>query len=228
MKKLITILILLIILLYIQLYSLINLNYISNENGFFKCSNNELELKNDYGRLQLPHINFKATVKKLENEIVEFQISDYANTYLLLNAIILKIKVDNKINIGDTVFIKLNNINIIDKKLIFENIEIYKEAEHIKYKTKETDTLLFMTAKYTIKKIKGKSFTYNNYQYFLADIPLGNSDDIIYYENIKNGNLLIECYKHILYPKIYNMINPQETRFEELVEIYKGAYNNET
>ena len=69
-------------------------------------------------------------------------------------------------------------------------------------------------------KVDGTSFKYNNNAYFKSNYDLSENNEI-YFTNIKNGVLLIEEIKSIIFPfKIYNMINPQETKFNEMIEIY--------
>ena len=69
-------------------------------------------------------------------------------------------------------------------------------------------------------KVDGTSFRYNNNVYFKSTYDLSENNEV-YFVNIKSGVLLIEEIKSIIFPfKIYNMINPQETRFNEMVEIY--------
>ena len=45
----------------------------------------------------------------------------------------------------------------------------------------------------------------------------------MYFADIYDGQLLIEEYKNLfLPPKWYNMVNPQETYFDIIVDIYKN------
>ena len=68
-------------------------------------------------------------------------------------------------------------------------------------------------------KVNGTSFRYNDNIYFNSEYFNNNHEN--YFINIKNGVLLIEEIKSLIYPfKIYKMINPQETKFYEIVEIY--------
>ena len=70
-------------------------------------------------------------------------------------------------------------------------------------------------------KVNGTSFRYNDNVYFKSNYDLSNNNEI-YFVNIENGILLIEEIKSLIFPfKIYNMINPQETIFNEIVNIYK-------
>ena len=178
-----------------------------------------LTLKNEQEKVSIPHLNVKGTIKSADVNNIVIELSDYARTYLKTTEInIYNDDIDLEEN--QKIFIKFNDINIEEESLNYSSIEIYKNIAEIKVDNVKEDYFICKNDYGGFMKVNGTSFRYNNNIYFSSEYDLSDNNET-YFINIKNGNLLIEEIKSIIFPfKIYNMINPQETKFNEIIEIY--------
>ena len=220
MKKIILIISIIVIILFV-LYFNLNLNFIDNSNGIVgTIGNKELYLIEEYGEnINMPHINVKAIIDEIKEDVIILKISDYGKTYLKTEYISVKNEDDFTLNVGEKVFLKFNKLNINKNIIKFENLELYKKVNVSNYieQSKEDSFLYYSSYNKILYKIKGKKFKYKDNKYFIID----GTDAKEYYENIKNEVLLIEEYKSIL-PIYYNTLNTQETIFEIVIQDYIG------
>lgn len=178
-----------------------------------------LVLKNTQEQVSMPHLNIKGTIKNVNENILVIELSDYSKTYLETTEIDIY-NDDMNLEMNQKIFIKFNDIHIEGKSLSYSSIEIYKHVNEIKVDNEKEDFFICKNDYGGFMKVKGTSFRYNNNIFFKSDYDLSENNEV-YFVNIKNGNLLIEEIKSLIFPfKIYNMINPQETNFNEIVEIY--------
>ena len=122
---------------------------------------------------------------------------------------------------NDVVFVKFKNISIINNRLNFLNLEIYKYAENVEKHGTNNVTWWAVNAFGGLIKYTGKEFEYNGNKYIDYDTDI-SEDGKQYFVDIYDDQLLFEEYKNIFPPlKWFNMVNPQETMFEIIVDIYK-------
>ena len=120
------------------------------------------------------------------------------------------------------VFIKFNNVFINEYKIHFRNLEIYKYYEEIEKKDLGHATWYVFNDFGGILKYDGMEFEYSENRYVINDQDL-SEDGKQYFVDIYDEGLLFEEYKNIFPPmKWYNMVNPQETYFDIIVDIYKN------
>lgn len=218
MKKLIILLIFLILNLYIQLYFIININYIKRENGQIKYIGEKiLELNNNYKYTEFEHLNIKGEVTTKTDYDIAIKLSEDSNKFLKNDYI--KINNNNNLEVGDKVFIYLKNIKVINNKLKFNSLRIYKLVTDIKYTENRKSSFIVKNWHGGFLKIKGQKIKYQDNIYFISDQKL-NDDKNIFYVDIEDGILLCEEYKDVFFPEVYNMINYQETDFNEMIKIY--------
>lgn len=178
-----------------------------------------LTLKNEQKKVSIPHLNVKGTIKNVNANNIVIELSDYSKTYLDTTQITIT-NDDIELEENQKVFIKFNDIDIEAERLNYSSIEIYKHIQEIETDNEKEDYFVCKNDYGGFMKVKGTSFRYNNNIYFKSGYELSDNNEI-YFINIKNGILLIEEMKSLIFPfKIYNMVNPQETRFNEIVEIY--------
>ncbi len=215
-----TILIISLVLLLLLVVYVLDINYIKQEEGQIEVLGEKtLILKNNKNKVLLPHLNVKGTIKTIRDNDIEIELSEYAKTYLETDLITIK---NDKLNLNENqrVFIKFGDIHIDGKELTYSDVDIYKYVESIEITSNKKDFYICKNDYGGFMKISGVSFKYNNNVYFKSDYDLSENNEV-YFVNVKNGNLLIEEIKSLVFPfKIYNRINPQETRFNELVKIY--------
>jgi hypothetical protein len=126
-----------------------------------------------------------------------------------------------RLSIMDDVFVKFNLITINNKKLNFSSIEVYKYCETIEKEERGHVTWWEPNDFGGLLKYAGTEFLYNGHKYVDFDDDLSD-DGKLYFVDIYDEQLLIEEYKNIFPPmKWYNMVNPQETYFDIIVDIYK-------
>lgn len=216
------ILIVLLVILSLMIVNLLNINDIAQEKSKIEILGKKvLILKSKQNNISIPHLNIKGTIKEINSNVINIEFSDYAKTFLGTTQITINNKNYN-LQENQRVFIKFNDINIEEYNLYYSNIEIYKYIKEINLDNKRKDFFICKDDFGYFIKTEGTSFKYNNHIYFKDSIDLSENDEE-YFINIENGVLLIEKYKNILFPfKIYNMINPQETRFNEIIEIYSN------
>ena len=150
---------------------------------------------------------------------IDIELSDYAKTFLQTTQITIN---DENFNLEENqrIIVKFDDINIEGKNLYYSNVEVYKHISKIDFDKVKDDFFVCQNDYGGFMKVDGTSFKYNNNVYFKSNYDLSENNEI-YFINIKSGVLLIEEIKSIIFPfKIYNMINPQETRFNEMIEIY--------
>lgn len=214
------ILIISLVLLLLMIVNLLNINYIKQENSQIEVIGEKvLTLKNNQEKVSLPHLNIKGTIKDINSNSIDIELSDDAKTFLETTQITIYNESFN-LKENQRIFIKINDINIEEKNLYYSFVEIYKYIKELDLDNKREDFFVCRSDYGGFMKVDGVSFEYNNNIYFKSDYELSENNEI-YFANIKNGALLIEEIKSIIFPfKIYNMINPQETRFNEMIEIY--------
>ena len=164
----------------------------------------------------MPHTNIKGQVRKISNNIVTIEMS---SNYIEEKEIDLEIP-NNSLKENDHIFLKFKDINVKNDKLYFKEISVFKLIDNFQYENDWNDSFWIRYENGKIEKIYGKSFIFNTHQYFIANHFYENEPEY-FYQNIEDNNLLIEEYKDLFVPKIYNMVNPQETMFEVLVELYR-------
>ncbi len=213
------ILIIALLLLLIEIVNLLDINYIKQENNETEIIGKKiLILKNKQSKVSIPHLNIKGTVKEVNSNNIDIELSDYAKTFLETSHIV--IKNNAKLDKNEKLFIKFNYINIEENKLNYSYIEVYKHINEISITNPQKDFFICRNDYGGFMKINGTSFKYNKNIYFKSDYDLSENNEI-YFENITNGILLTEEIKSLIFPfKIYNIINPQETRFDKMLEIY--------
>lgn len=178
-----------------------------------------LTLKNEQEKVSIPHLNVKGIIKNVNANNIMIELSDYARTFLDTTQITIT-NDDMELEENQKIFIKFNDINIEEKRLKYSSIELYRHIKEIKIDNLKEDYFVCKNDYGGFMKVKGTSFKYNNNIYFKSDYELSENNEM-YFINIKNGVLLIEEMKSLIFPfKIYNMVNPQETKFNEIVEIY--------
>lgn len=209
-----------IVLLLLIIVNLLNINYIKQENSQIEILGEKaLILKNKQDKVSMPHLNIKGTIKDINSSYIDIELSDYAKTFLETTLITINNK-SFDLEENQRIFIKFNDINIEEKNLYYSNAEIYKHISEIDFDKAKGDFFVCKNDYGGFLKVDGTSFKYNNNVYFKSNYDLSENNEI-YFVNIKSGVLLIEEIKSIIFPfKIYNMINPQETRFNEMIEIY--------
>ncbi len=127
-----------------------------------------------------------------------------------------------KLNINDDVFVKFNEIFIKNQTLKFSSIEIYKYFDNIEKEDIGKVTWWMRNDFGGFFSYTGTEFIYKGKNYVENEIDL-SEDGKKFFVDIYDELLLIEDYKNVLPPmKWYNMINPQETYFNIIVDIYKG------
>lgn len=123
----------------------------------------------------------------------------------------------------DIVFVKFNNVFINDTKLLFSSLEVYKYFETIDKIENGHVSWYTLNDFGGILLFSGTEFSYNGEIYVDSDTDY-SEDQKYYFLDIYDEKLLYEEYKNIFPPmKWYNMVNPQETYFDIIVDIYKGA-----
>lgn len=219
MKRLVVILIILIILLYAQIYRIININYINKEKSNIKYYGSKiLELNNDYGLLDFEHLNIKGKIVNIENNI-EIKLSDNSKKFLRTEKIFIE-NINQNLEVGNDVFIVFQGIQVQHNKMFFNSLRVYKNVKEIEIQNVGKSKVICKNSYGGLLKITGREILYNNNKYFVSDVKL-NEDEDIYYIDIEDDTLLYEEYKDVIYPKVYNMLNYQETNFEAMIEIYK-------
>jgi hypothetical protein len=181
----------------------------------------ELILKDEQEKVKIPHLNIKGIVTEIGEKEIKIKLSDYSKEYLETEAIVIK---DDSFSLekNQRVFIKFNDISIDGKKLNYSSVELYKYLEKIDIINEFEDYFTCDNDYGGELKIYGVSFSYNGEPYFENEIDLSENNEM-YYINVKDGKLLVEELKSNTYPfKMYNMINPQETKYFDIIEIYKN------
>ena len=175
------------------------------------------------GIAEIPHLNVRGVVEKEEDNNYKIALSKKSQDFLITREVEISApNALNKLSIGDEVFLKFKNILINRNSLNFQEIEVYQYKENIKKENK--NRVVWWTANDYggLLKNTGESFIYNGNTYVESDIDY-SEDGKKYFVDIYDNQLLIEEYKNIFPPmKWYNMINPQETFFNEIVKIYKN------
>ncbi len=171
--------------------------------------------------VKIPHLNIRGVIKSSDEEKYKIQLSENSKAFLETTEIeILTPNAVLELAEGDDVFIKFIDISICENILEFNEIEIYKYIENIN-KANQRRTIWWTGNDYGgILRSSGESFKYNGNMYVESDIDY-SSDGKKYFIDIYDKQLLIEEYKNIFPPmKWYNMVNPQETHFNEIVDVY--------
>ena len=182
-----------------------------------------LALKEDNGIVNIPHLNIRGIVSKLSGDKAQIELSEESQDFLSTPKIDLTLTNAN-INLkeNDDVFVKFNIINIKEKTLTFKSIEVYKYYETIEKHYIGSVSWSVPNDFGGILTMSGTEFEYNGNKYVDSDEDY-SKDGKKYFVDIYDGKLLYEEYKNMFPPmKWYNMVNPQETYFDVIVDIYKN------
>jgi len=181
-----------------------------------------LELIDYKEKVKLPHLNIRGIIKSISKDNVLVELSEKSGTFL--KSRFIKFKTDDimleKLKEKNDVFLKLHDINLEGNILNYEYIEIYKYTENIDKENIKEESFYVPNDFGGIMKYVGTTFTYKNNRYFENNNDL-SEDGKIYFVDIYTDTLLIEEYKNLFIPrKWYNMVNPQETYFDIIYDIY--------
>lgn len=225
MKKIciwVMILVIACVFLAMIIADMLNINKIKREESNIEViGEKQLILKEWKENVHIPHLNIKGIIKEVNKDTVVISLSENSASFLESKEIVIKNK-DINLNKNEKIFIVLNGIQIDGNICKYSSVELYKLKENFCLENTKKAFFVCKNDYGGFMKVNGKLFKYKNNIYFLADIDLGENNEI-FYENVNNGNLLIEEYKSLVFPfKVYNMINPQETMYEEIVEIYNS------
>ena len=222
MKKRIflSILIILTLILSFSIVNLLNINYIKQENGQVDVLGEKiLMLQNNVTKVSIPHLNLKGIIKSIDSNRINIELADYAKTFLETTQITIN---NENFNLEENqrIILKFNEINIDEKKISYSNVELYKLLSEIEEYNVKNDFYVCKNDFGGFMKVDGESFKYDENVYFKSSYDLSENNEV-YFVNVKNGILLVEEIKSVIFPfKIYNLINPQETRFYDIIEIY--------
>ena len=222
MKKRIflSILIILTLILSFSIVNLLNINYIKQENGQVEVlGEKNLILKNSVTKVSIPHLNLKGIIKSIDSNRINIELADYAKTFLETTQITIN---NENFNLEENqrIILKFNEINIDEKNIYYSNVELYKLLSEIEEYNVKDDFYVCKNDFGGFMKVDGESFKYDENVYFKSSYDLSENNEV-YFVNVKNGILLVEEIKSVIFPfKIYNLINPQETRFYDIIEIY--------
>ena len=222
MKKRIflSILIILTLILSFSIVNLLNINYIKQENGQVDVlGEKNLILKNSVTKVSIPHLNLKGIIKSIDSNRINIELADYAKTFLETTQITIN---NENFNLEENqrIILKFNEINIDEKKISYSNVELYKLLSEIEEYNVKNDFYVCKNDFGGFMKVDGERFKYDENVYFKSSYDLSENNEV-YFVNVKNGILLVEEIKSVIFPfKIYNLINPQETRFYDIIEIY--------
>ena len=222
MKKRIflSILIILTLILSFSIVNLLNINYIKQENGQVDVLGEKiLMLQNNVTKVSIPHLNLKGIIKSIDSNRINIELADYAKTFLETTQITIN---NENFNLEENqrIILKFNEINIDEKNIYYSNVELYKLLSEIEEYNVKDDFYVCKNDFGGFMKVDGKSFKYDENVYFKSSYDLSENNEV-YFVNVKNGILLVEEIKSVIFPfKIYNLINPQETRFYDIIEIY--------
>ena len=222
MKKRIflSILIILTLILSFSIVNLLNINYIKQENGQVDVlGEKNLILKNSVTKVSIPHLNLKGIIKSIDSNRINIELADYAKTFLETTQITIN---NENFNLEENqrIILKFNEINIDEKNIYYSNVELYKLLSEIEEYNVKNDFYVCKNDFGGFMKVDGESFKYDENVYFKSSYDLSENNEV-YFVNVKNGILLVEEIKSVIFPfKIYNLINPQETRFYDIIEIY--------
>lgn len=222
MKKRIflSIFIILTLILSFSIVNLLNINYIKQENGQVEVLGEKiLMLQNNVTKVSIPHLNLKGIIKSIDSNRINIELADYAKTFLETTQIMINNENYN-LEENQRIILKFNEINIDEKKISYSNVELYKLLGEIEEYNVKNDFYVCKNDFGGFMKVDGESFKYDENVYFKSSYDLSENNEV-YFVNVKNGILLVEEIKSVIFPfKIYNLINPQETRFYDIIEIY--------
>ncbi len=171
----------------------------------------------------IPHLNVRGIVESASGDNLWIVLSDKSNEFLNTRKInIYTPNSKTKLNTNDIVFIKFKHISIKGNRLKFVSLEVYKYYETIKKEVIGLVTWWVPNDFGGLLKTSGTEFIFNGNKYVDYDDDI-SEDGKQYFVDIYDGQLLFEEYKNIFPPmKWYNMVNPQETYFDIIVDIYKN------
>ena len=167
-------------------------------------------------------MNVRGIVESTSGDSIWITLSDKSKNFLITRKIYLYAP-DSKIGLNkdDDVFVKFNDIFINGNKLRFASLEVYKYFEQIEKKEIGHVTWWVPNDFGGLLETSGVEFEFNSNKYVDCDEDI-SEDGKQYFVDIYDGGLLFEEYKNIFPPmKWYNMVNPQETYFDIIVDIYK-------
>jgi hypothetical protein len=174
------------------------------------------------GAVRIPHLNIRGVVENSNGEVIFIKLSDKSQSFLNTQYIgVITSDAKTQLQKNDIVFVKFKDIYITNNQLNFSNIEIYKYAESIEKHDVNDVTWWAVNAFGGFIRYTGKEFSYNGLRYVDYDQDI-SEDGKYYFIDICDGQLLFEEYKNIFPPmKWFNMVNPQETMFDIILDIYK-------
>ncbi len=208
------------ILLFLLIVDMLNINYIKQGNTQVEVlGEKKLVLKDKHNAVSIPHLNVKGTIKSIDSDHIKIELSEYSKAFLETTSITVNNEEFDLIQ-NQLVFVKFNDIKIYGDILNYSSLELYKYLEGIELTDEKRDFYVCKNDYGGFIKGTGISFKYKDNVYFKNDHDF-SEDNEMYFVNIKSGVLLIEEIKSLIFPfKMYNMINPQETRFSEILDIY--------
>ena len=163
----------------------------------------------------------RGIVENVSGDIYSINLSKKSQNFLETS--VFEIQAPNSIILlkeNDDVFIKFNNIFIEGNNLQFSSIELYKYFEKIDKIDIGRVTWWTWNDFGGVLKYTGIEFIYDGNKYVDSDFDF-SQDGKQYFVDIYDKQLLIEDYKNIFpLQKWYNMVNPQETYFDIIVDIY--------
>ena len=174
------------------------------------------------GIVSLPHLNVRGKVKNVSGDQYIIILSEKSRTFLETTEITLEIPEPQIIlKENDDIFVKFNRINVLNNGLHFENVEVYKYFENIEKEVIGKVTWWVPNDFGGILRNTGTEFIFNGNKYVDPDTEY-SEDGTYYFVDVYDGQLLIEEYKNMFPPmRWFNMVNPQETYFDIIVEIYR-------
>ena len=208
------------ILLFLLIVDMLNINYIKQDDTQVEIlGEKKLVLKDKHNAVSIPHLNVKGTIKNIDSNHIEIELSEYSKAFLETTSITVNNEEFDLIE-NQLVFVKFNDIKIDGESLIYSYLELYKYLEEIDISEEKRDFYVCKNDYGGFIKARGTSFKYKGNVYFKNDHDFSENNEV-YFANIKSGVLLIEEIKSLIFPfKVYNMINPQETKFYEILDIY--------
>ncbi len=175
------------------------------------------------GVVTIPHLNVRGIVDSSSGDEYTIILSQKSQEFLKTDRI--NIKAPNstiELATNDEVFVKFNKIQIKNTILSFDSIEVYKYFESIDKEEIGSVTWYVPNDFGGIIKYTGTEFEFNGNKYVDPDNDY-SEDGKYYFVDIYDSQLLIEDYKNMFPPmRWFNMVNPQETYFDIIVDIYKN------
>ena len=163
----------------------------------------------------MPHINIRGVIESVSGDEYKINLSEKSKSFLETTEIILAIPEPQiPLKENDDVFVKLNYINVLNNRLHFATIEVYKYFENIEKEVIGKVTWWVPNDFGGILRNTGTEFIFNGNKYVDPDNEY-SEDGTYYFVDVYDEQLLIEEYKNMFPPmRWFNMVNPQETYFD--------------